>query len=164
MFTTKNKLKIIRDLKFSRTLKHLKTYLKKIDYLRQYVIYYTQKAITLQRKKTRFFVTFSTKNEFVNNFERILLKIFIFDEVDFFNQLQNFFNRIKFLIHYNKTRIFYIDVNVSKKREFDIIIYYVKIERSHVNNDTNFFMSLKRQNIESIMFLNKILFFIKERY
>ena len=61
-------MKVIRELIFSRTLKHLKNYLKKIDYLRQYIVYYAQKAIVLQRRKTHvFFVTFSTKNELVSN-------------------------------------------------------------------------------------------------
>ena len=54
LFTTKNKLKVIRDLKFSRTLKHLKIYLRKINYLRQYIIYYAQKAIVLQKRKNMF--------------------------------------------------------------------------------------------------------------
>ena len=78
--------------------------------------------------------------------------------------MQNLFSRIKFLIHYNKARILYIDVDVFKKREFDIIIYHVKIDKSHVNNTIDYFTSFKRQNIELIMFLNKILFFTKERY
>ena len=41
--TAKKKLKAILSLKFSFILKHLKTYLKKTSYFRQYVSYYAQK-------------------------------------------------------------------------------------------------------------------------
>ena len=53
LFIVDDKLKIIRDLQFSRIFKHLEIYLDKIEYLRQYVAYYAQKTIALQQRKTR---------------------------------------------------------------------------------------------------------------
>lgn len=43
----KNKLTIIRKLRFSRTLKYLEIYLDKTNYLCQYVSYYVQKTKSL---------------------------------------------------------------------------------------------------------------------
>ena len=53
LFIVEDKLKIIFDLKFFHIFKHLKIYFDKIEYLRQYVIYYAQKTVALQRRKTR---------------------------------------------------------------------------------------------------------------
>ena len=50
-FTIEQKLKIILSINFSQLLKHLELYLKKIEYLRQYVFYYAQKVNNLQRRK-----------------------------------------------------------------------------------------------------------------
>jgi hypothetical protein len=52
-FTIDNKLKIIRDLKLFRIFKYLKIYFDKIDYLRQYVIYYAQKIVACQKCKLK---------------------------------------------------------------------------------------------------------------
>ena len=67
LFIVENKLKVIRELKFSHIFKYLKTYFDKIDYLRQYVIYYAQKTIFYKNEKLTCFVKFLTKNVFVNN-------------------------------------------------------------------------------------------------
>ena len=50
-----NKLKIIRELKLSITLKYLKIYLNKINYLRQCIVYYAHKTQVLQRRKMYLF-------------------------------------------------------------------------------------------------------------
>ena len=50
---TNEKLVAIQSLRFFISLKHLKTYFDKIEYLRQYVSYYAQKAKLLQNRKTR---------------------------------------------------------------------------------------------------------------
>ena len=59
-----------------------------IDYLRNYIFYYAQKSEPLQRKKIlllkKKFVQKSFKKFF--NFKTIL-KIFIFEKIDVFNQI-----------------------------------------------------------------------------
>ena len=72
LFIVENKLKIIFDLKFFHTLKHLKIYFDKIEYLRQYVVYYAQKTAVLQRRKTRLFRDALNKNERVKCTRRVL--------------------------------------------------------------------------------------------
>ena len=95
LITSKNKLKVIITLSFSKTLKDLKIYLKMTNYLRNYIFYYAQKSKSLQRKKIimlkKKFIRKSFKKVF--NFKTIL-KVFIFEKIDVFNQLQT--NFIKF--------------------------------------------------------------------
>ena len=43
LITIEKKIETIRDFKFSRTLKNLKTYFEKTRYFRQYIAYYAQK-------------------------------------------------------------------------------------------------------------------------
>ena len=43
----------IQKFRFLISLKHLKIYFDKIEYLRQYVLYYVQKVKFLQNRKTR---------------------------------------------------------------------------------------------------------------
>ena len=79
LFIVENKLKIIFDLKFFHIFKHLKIYLDKIEYLRQYVIYYAQKTIALQRRKTRLLRdAFNKKRARKIHSTRILINSFIF--------------------------------------------------------------------------------------
>ena len=51
LIISKNKLKAIMILSFSKILKDLKTYLEMIEYLKNYISYYAQKAKPLQKKK-----------------------------------------------------------------------------------------------------------------
>ena len=95
---------------------------------------------------------------------RTLIDSFISEKINSFNQLQEFFIRISFLVHFDKNKILFIDFDVSKKRDWNVMMYHVKIDRFHVNDETNFFISSRRQNVESIMFLNKILSSTKKRY
>ena len=164
LFIVENKLKIIFNLKFSHILKHLKIYFDKIEYLRQYVIYYAQKTIVFQRRKTRLLRdALNKKRTRKIHSTRILINSFI-SKKNSFNQLQNFFIRINFLVHFNKSRILFIDFDVNKKRDWDVMMYHVKIDKFHVNDETNFSISSRRQNVESIIFLNKILSSTKKRY
>ena len=164
LFIVENKLKVILDLKFFHIFKHLKIYFDKIEYLRQYVVYYAQKTAVLQRRKTRLLRdALSKKRTRKMHSTRILINSSI-SKKNSFNQLQEFFTRISFLVYFNKNRILFIDFDVNKKRDWNVMMYHVKIDKFHVNVDANFFISFKRQNIEFIMFLNKILSSTKKRY
>jgi len=85
-----------------------------------------------------------------------MLESSIDDELNFYRQLQEFFFFAKFLIHFDKNRVLYIDINASKQREFDLIIYYLK---SSVN-----FAKSCHIDIESIFFLSRLLNLAKSRY
>ena len=164
MFIVENKLKIIFDLKFSHILKYLKIYLDKIEYLRQYVVYYAQKTIALQRRKTRLLRdALNKKRTRKMHSTRILINSSI-SKKNSFNQLQIFFIRINFFVHFDKNRILFINFDVNKKRDWNVMMYHVKIDKFHVNVDADFFISFKKQNVEFIMFLNKILSSTEKRY
>ena len=53
LITTKDKLKIIFKLHFSRTLRQLKTYFNLIEEFREYIFYYANIAKFLQNRKTK---------------------------------------------------------------------------------------------------------------
>ena len=68
--TFAEKLKTIIDLFFPKTLKDLKTYFEMIEYLRNYVEYYAQKAEALQKRKTALLKNSSSKSTSRKNFSR----------------------------------------------------------------------------------------------
>ena len=167
MTIVKNKIKIILVLNFSQILKHLEIYLNKIDYLRNYVTYYVHKTLTFQLRKIRLF-----KNVFVKerqrkmHNQRTIINDVIESKIDSFNQLQFVFNRFTFLIYYNQIRQFHINVDASKKRDLNIIIYHVKI-RKNKNENSIFkddFVFFDKFDVKFIFFLNKILSLIEKRY
>ena len=42
--------------------------------------------------------------------------------------MQKIFRKIILLIHYNSTCIIYINVNIFKRRDFNVVIYYLKFK------------------------------------
>ena len=63
---------------------------------------------------------------------------------------------MSFLVHFDRERTLYIDIDVFKRRDFEAIIYHLKF-------DANFEKS-RCINIEFILFLNKLLNVAKTRY
>ena len=91
---------------------------------------------------------FSIKNNVKKRFSaNNRLNIFINVKHLFYEVFQKMFNKFTFLIHHNLVRQFYINVNASHKRDFEIIVYHVKNEKFTYN----------KKNIEFILFLSKIL-------
>ena len=64
------------------------------------------------------------------------------------------FNKFIFLIYHNFARQFYVNIDVSHKRDFEVTVYYVKKEKIIYN----------KKNIKFILFFNKILTSIESRY
>ena len=71
---------------------------------------------------------------------------------------------------------FYVDIN-DFRREFEIMIYYLKNDKNHEsikelssnkkllsNDERIFFSSLKRKNVKFIMFLNRMLTITEKKY
>ena len=158
------KLEAISKLEFPKTLKHLETYLGKTGWLRQYVPYYAQKAEALQQRKTLLLQASPNKGGARKSFSA---RTNIYDpspnEIDSFNQLQGAFSRASFLVHFNKKRQLYIDVDASKERGFGVMIYH-----SRALQDPEPVASIKsppkRQDVEPIMFLSKTLSPAESRY
>ena len=119
----------------------------------------------LIRSKNRFVTT--TKNRFVsiffnkNNirkiyFRRIILKHFNVEKLKFYRQLQKSFNQISFLIHFFVNRILFINIDVFKQRDFEIMIYHLNFSIDSTKS--------KRIDVKSILFLNRMLNETKKRY
>ena len=93
-FTIEKKLKVILSINFSQLFKHFELYLKKIEYLRQYVFYYAQKTNSLQRRKVLLLKNVFNKKRFKKRHNlQIVVNNSIEKKFDFFNQLQFAFNR-----------------------------------------------------------------------
>ena len=75
--------------------------------------------------------------------------------------MQIIFNNFTFFIHFDRKRILFININVFKKHDFDIIIYHVKNEIKYRNNLK---FLIIRIDMKSIFFLNKCLTNAKNRY
>ena len=151
-----NKIKALTSLKMSKTLIQLKTYLKFIEYIKQYISCYAIIFRFLQNLKTVLLKSESVdvkKKTYISKLKLLLTA----KEKESFNLLQKAINRASMLIHFDLDRILWIDLNESKKREFDVVIFHFKKE---LINDM---ISLKTQ-IESIMFLSRFLFAAERNY
>ena len=143
-----DKLKIIVKLNFFYTLKNLKIYLELIDWLRDFIFYYAQKIDVLQKRKTLLLRQFSFNKNVTRKifFKKIIIENFIVEKLKSFRQFQKFFKQIIFLIHFFDEKILYVDIDISKRRDFETIIYYLKFNCLNLEK-------LKRIDIESIFFL-----------
>ena len=121
------KLKIIVKLRFSINLRQLESYLNFIDWIRNYIFFYVDIHKLFQKRKTTLlkhdFVIDNAKRAYV--FKTRLNKLFELKRV-VFNILQNIFSKSFYLIHSNSKRQLFIDLNVSKKFDFKIMLYYIK--------------------------------------
>jgi hypothetical protein len=150
----KDKITIILSWKFSTTLKALKIYLEFIEWLRNYVTWYAQKAESLQQRKIMLLKRSSQKESARKTFFCKILFQFIDRELKSFELIQSIFKNSQFLTHFNLMRQFLIDVDVSKK-DFEAFVYHIKKERDDMT---------KSIAIKSIVFLSKIFISVEKRY
>ena len=153
-----NKLKIIIKLNFSYILKNLETYFELTKWLREFVFFYVQKTNALQRRKILFLRQFSSIKKIIRKiyFKKIVLNNFSTEKLKSYRLLQKTFNKTFFLIYFNSKRIFYIDIDAFKRREFDVMIYHFKFDVDFVKS--------KRSDIESILFLFRMFNEIETKY
>ena len=76
-----------------------------------------------------------------------------------FDVLQNILTKSFYLIHSNTKKQLFLDFDVNKKFDFDVILYYVK-KIFHKNDDKYF----SRHVIESIFFLSRFIINAKSKY
>ena len=156
--TIVDKIVVIKELNFLYKFSNLKLYLELIDWLRDYVSFYAQKIESLQRRKMLLLrISSSNKSRLRKIYsQRSVLKSSTNKEFDFYRQLQNSFERTEFLVHFDRNRILYINIDASKRRDFEAIIYYLKSEANAEKS--------RRIDVKSILFLNRLLNFAKSRY
>ena len=85
-----------------------------------------------------------------------MINHFSIEELKSYRFLQKNFSKASFLIHFNSNRQLYIDIDVFKRREFETMIYHFKVD---VNFD-----KFKRNDIELILFLSRMLSEIETKY
>ena len=158
--TIEKKLKTIFRLSYSKTLQSLETYLKLTEWLRDYVSMYVDVAKSLQKFKIELFRNASVTNNVKKIFFRtIKIKNFISRKLASFQILQILLSKSFYLIHVDSTRRIYIDLNVNKKFDLNVMMYHVK---KSINWDKKDYSS--RKTIKSILFLNRLLFNVEIKY
>ena len=80
-------------------------------------------------------------------------------EYETYEILQIFFNKSNFLIHFSVDKFFYINVDVSKQKKFEKMIFHVRYDFDSEKN-----ASLERKNIQPIMFFSKQLSEAEKKY
>ena len=170
------KLIVIFKLRFSRTLKDLEIYLNMIEWLRDYVSYYVQKSDVLKKRKIMLLkVSSSNVDRIRKNFSK---RTSILDstktKTNSYRQLQDSFNRFNWLVYQDFNRVLYVDVDEFRKN-FDVMMYHLKNDNDKQSLFNNVDLknafeiklsstSFKRKNVESIMFLSRMLTFVEEKY
>ena len=153
-----DKFKAIIKLKFSTSLHQLETYFDLIEWLREYISHYADIFKSLQDRKIELLrfesIVDETRRAYV---VKIRVRNSTKKKKTAFATLQSLFFKFFFLIHLNIKRQLFINLNVSKKFDFEIMIYHVKA----IWNDKNCF---SRNSIESIFFFNRLLSSIEIRY
>ena len=136
----------------------MKIYLNFTKWLREFVIFYIQKANALQRRKIFLLRQFSFNKKTIRKVysKKTMINNSSIEKLEFYRLLQKTFNKISFLMHFNSNRQFYINIDVFKRREFETMIYHFKID---VNFD-----KFKRNDIELILFLSRMLSEIETKY
>ena len=121
--------------------------------MRDYILFYVDISKSLQKRKT----ILLRHDSVIDNarrayaFKTRLNKLFELERVSF-NTLQSILSKSFYLIHSNSKRQLFIDLNVSKKFDFEIMLYYVKkVYLKKLSSDQ--FSS--RHAIESILFLSR---------
>ena len=160
LFINVEKLKAIIKIQFFKTFRLLKIYLNLIDYLREYVFYYADVFKVLQIKKIELLKFFSVVDNARKTFaSRTKIDNFTALKIEFFRILQSLLSQSSYLIHHDSKRQLFVDLNVNKKFDFDVVIYHIKLI---VNwNDKNY---SSRKSLKSIFFLSRLLISIETRY
>ena len=166
MATAEDKLKAIQNLSFPRSLKDLETYIGMTGYLRQYIKGYSSIVKPLQDRKTML-----TKDIRMNGHEkgnkresaarRALLSSPSETELSSFEALQRAFAQPTTLVHFNKARKLYIDLDASKKVGFGAMVYHVKEPNASAMSAVS---TPKQKDVEPILFLSRSLSDAETRY
>jgi hypothetical protein len=154
--TAEKKLKAIALLKFSENLIVFERYLELIDYLRDKIYFFAEIVMFLQKLKTKLLKNSSTearRKEFINRTRIILIN----KEMISFLLLQKNLIKITLLIHFDKIKWLWIDLDEFKKFDFKMIVFHV------IKKFSKRIWSTK-DDIQSIMFLSRLLTSAERNY
>ena len=121
-------MKIIAKLAFSKTFRQLKIYLNITNWLREYVFYYVDISKILQIRNMKL-LKFSLKTNNVRKTysSRIKLKNFTFLKKESFHTFQKLLFKSSYLIHHDFKRQMFINLNINKEFDLNVMIYHVKL-------------------------------------
>ena len=158
MSTTVEKIVAIISLRFSLNLRDLEIFMRFTDWLRSSISRYAQRVQSLQKRKITL-----TKSVTVSDSARKRQAIkthlydFTYEKRVVFRNLQTAFASSIFLIHFDRKRRLYIDLNVFKQWDFAAIVY-------HVLSDSFSDVTYSRTVIQSIMFFSRCLNEVEKNY
>ena len=124
-----------------------------IDYLWQYISHYTAIIKSLQIQKTLLNQCLQKKHDVTSqNGQKwlaghISIMKSIFKKLNIFHHLQILFLRFTIFSHFNSKHQLYIDLDVSKKFDFNVHIY-------HSKSKINLMSLFSQKNTKSIFFFN----------
>jgi hypothetical protein len=156
LIIVEEKLKAIALLKFSENLIALKRYHELIDYFKNKIYFFADVAKSLQELKIKLLKDSSIENrrkEFINK-----IKIISIDKkMTFFLLLQKDLIKTTLLMHFDKDKWLWIDLDEFKKFDFEVIVFHVT---------KKFFKRIwsTKDDIQSIMFLSRLLTTIEKNY
>ncbi len=156
LIIVEEKLKAIAFLKFSENLIVLERYLDLTDYLKEKIYFFAEIVMLLQKLKTKLLKNSSTKarrKRFINR-TRI---IFINKEMISFLLLQENLIKITLLIHFDRNKWLWIDLDEFKKFDFEVIVFHVTKKFIKKIWST-------KNDIQSIMFLSRLVTSIERNY
>ena len=158
MSTIAEKIVAITSLRFSLSLRDLEIFMKLTNWLRSSISRYAQRVQSLQKRKITLTKSV-TVSESARKRQTIKTQLYdsTFEKRIVFRNLQIAFASSTFLIHFDKKRRLYIDLNVFKQWNFATIVY-------HVLNDSLSDVTYSRTAIQSIMFLSRCLNDVEKNY
>ena len=156
--TPEEKLRAIANLKFPYTLKQLETYLGFTGWMRQYIPRYAQVSEPLQERKHIMSQTGPNAGKARKQFAKIARNNSPSPaEYEAYRNIQCAFKNPTMLIHADKTRRLFIDLDAAKSDTgFGAIIYHVEGELDYLDGKTKM-IPPTRARIQPILFLSRLL-------
>ena len=162
MSTSQEKIQAITSLRFPETLRDLEIFLGLTGWLRSSIPRYAQLATLLQERKIMLIKGMGADVKGPAR-KRTATKILFYApteaEVKAFHSLQQAFASPSFLIHYDRTRPLFVNLDASKSFGFATMIYHHK-----KNSISKAFSKVTRTDVQPIMFLSRCLNTAKHNY
>ena len=180
LYTAEDKLKTISQIQFSSILSQLEIYLGLTGWLRNYVSHYAAIIKPLQNRKTKLLASGLKGGSNRKNFAvRTRIEPSTRVKEESFRTLQKTLSKLTFLAHFDSKKTLYINLDVSKRFDFDAMVYHVSHEKkanlktfhtfrvdksSSKKEESSSPNYSNRSNIKSILFLSRLLKNTETRY
>jgi transposase InsO family protein len=163
--TPEERLRALTNLDFPETLSQLETYLGMAGYFRSYISRYAQIADPLEDRKRTLMRPGPTAGKARKNFAKAAqVAAPTKDELTAFQTLQLIFAKALLLVHHNRERIMFVDLDAAKgEGGFGGMVYHVDGELSYIKPGDKI-TPPPRQKVQPILFLSRTLNVHEKRY